>query len=122
MAQVEIAIAMFDSSNLRGARVGDIIDVRLARGEMGQKERRLAIWAILQGPSDEVLLGLKVGRANGDKYRYKIRDAVLDSIDMDRGMDMDNEYQPFLSFNEFGEYVPVESPFSYSVDVVDKGE
>lgn len=112
MAIVEIAVAMFNSANPIGARVGSIVVARRPLGEMGTKERALYIWLQVQGPAEAALLALSSPRyvdpetelVMTDKFRWEfpIEELAKETPDFDtmRALSPTDPYQPFLNLDE----------------------
>lgn len=111
MAMVEVAIAMFNSGNPLGARVGSIVEARQPLGMIGSKERLLYLWMQVEGPDEEVLLGLKEHRYQDPgsrlilvhKYRWEVPVAALQGtirgFELLRAMNPLEVYQPTLNLD-----------------------
>ena len=134
MAQAEIAIAMFNSPNPLGARVGDVVVARKPLGRIGKVESRLYVWLIIsdlepderelisrpQYSSDDELILVRKNRFNAptDKIRRRIKD-----FDLLRGMDKNQIYQPGLLLDEKTGKFPVGSRGFTAVDLlIDKND
>ena len=108
MITYELAIAMFNSQNPLGARIGDIVASRPILGEIGTVERRLFLWTTVQS---NVEAGLKV---LGDhwyvdektqfiirkKFRYSLPYEqmlkIWPQLDVARAIRADEIYQPSM--------------------------
>jgi len=109
MAVVEIAVAMFNSQNPLGARVGSIVLARRPLGRIGTTERRLYMWLQVEAPSEADLLALASPRyvdpetrlIVSDKFRWEFPiEAMAKAVagfDTLRALTRTDPYQPFLN-------------------------
>lgn len=105
---VEIAIAMFNSDNPIGARIGDVIVSRPPQREIGRVERRLYIWIEIDDLADDdaeliakpqysdksELIEVKKARFHMPFDELRKEYSLFDSL---RAMNQKEVYQPFLN-------------------------
>lgn len=111
MVLAEIALAMFNSPNPLGAKVGSIVASRVPRDKIGDIERKLYVWIYVDGLSraDIETLGREEFSSPEElivtqKYRFFIEtDRLKDDLgafDVLRAMDKSATYQPAVNFDE----------------------
>lgn len=102
----ELAIALFDSDNPKGAKAYDVVLARPFTGVYGVKERKQFLW-IPVDDIDDVLAGqitdhvLDAKQEIKKKNRYKILKPQIENLDAGvvfdekRAKDLKQDYQPF---------------------------
>lgn len=107
----EIAVAMFNSENPIGARVGDIVECRRALGRVGQMEQRLYVWIPVDVPGDITYLSegvyadqkkLILTRTNRYQIPFNLIQTQEPLFDSLRAMAKLDPYQPFISLDAQG--------------------
>lgn len=113
---MEAALSLFHGGRLASgherATLGDIIEVRLPRGEIGTLERQVFLWLRIYGLDLGDMSQLKTPHFSNDelperqfdKRMYSIPLArlkqVMPSFDMERARDPEDLYQPFFVLDE----------------------
>jgi len=129
--QVEIAVAMFNSANPLGAKVGDIVAARPYRGVIGTVERCKYLWLVLDAVTSAQIAALSAEQMSGKivvhKYRYQVPVEVLrqhyPDFDLLAAMSPVTVYQPALDINEAnGRVLRIRNQFKTNQLVVDKQE
>lgn len=126
MALKEVAIATFDSDNPDGVRIGDIVTVRVPRGEIGRLERALFLWVLMD--DEQLADGLPLIQPEEDglrrKRRYRVDLASLaadEKISLARVLDTRDEYQPILTpDSRTGQITTTPVARDASLDIIDK--
>lgn len=132
MSRVEIAVAMFNSDNPLGVRVGDVVVSRTPLHLIGRRERRLFVWMEFDGfDDDEIetlgkseysdkdeLIQLRKSRFTVPFAEIRKEDSLFDTM---RALNKTETYQPFMTLNtQTGAIIPVKSPEKPKLSFIDK--